>query len=358
MTAVLNAVAGVSFLPVAPWALLLLLAGVGAVLVWWPPGRRERAETVGTRLRRSAMLALVLVAALRPALPSTDIRVDASALDVYFVVDTTSSVMARDYEGGTSRLTGVRADLRGVAQQLPGARFSLITFDADTTTRLPLTSDAGALASAADTLRPETSAFSRGSSVTVARDAVRQSLERGRESHPDRPRILFYLGDGEQTASTQPPPFTLDGDLVNGGAVLGYGTKTGGPMLSTGDRESGDIIDPATKQPAISTIDEQQLAAIADQLGVPYLHRTTPDDGAGIVDAVQLKAMAAVRTADTTGTVSGRTEVYWVALLLLSLLAAWELAVATAAVSAQGSGSPGRGRMSARDGTLTAKGAR
>ena len=303
------------------------------------------------------MIALLLLAALRPALPGNDIRVDASALDVYFVVDTTSSVMARDYEGGTSRLTGIRADLRGVAQQLPGARFSILTFDADTTTRLPLTGDAEALASASDTLRAETSANSRGSSVTVARDAVRQALERGRESHPERPRILFYLGDGEQTASTQPPPFTLDGDLVNGGAVLGYGTTTGGPMLSTGLRESGDIVDPATGKPAISTIDEQQLAAIADQLGVPYLHRTTPDDGVGIIDAVQLKAMGPVRTADSTGTVSGRTELYWVALLLVSLLAAWEVAVAAAAVRPKAALPGPTSRDAGRDATLAGKGA-
>ena len=333
MTAFVTGLTGISFLPVAPWAVLVLLAALGALLVWWPAGRGERAETRLTRGRRTAMVGLVLVAALRPAVPGTDIRVDASALDVYFVVDTTSSIMARDYAGETSRLTGVRADVRGVADQLPGARFSLLTFDADTTTRLPLTSDASALASAVDTLRAETSAFSRGSSITVARDAVRQALERGRESHPERPRIVFYVGDGEQTASTPPPPFILGGDLLNGGAVLGYGTTGGGPMLSTGDRESGDILDPATGKPAISRIDEQQLRAIADQLGVAYLHRTAPDDGVAIIDAVQLRSMAAVRAADSTGSASGRTELYWVALLLLSLLAAWELGAATAAAS-------------------------
>jgi Ca-activated chloride channel family protein len=339
VNSVLAVVTGVSFLPVGPWPLLLLLTALGGVLVWSPAGRRERVETLTTRLRRSAMVALVLLAALRPAVPGTDIRVDASALDVYFVVDTTSSIMARDYAGGTSRLTGVRADLRGVAQQLPGARFSVMTFDVDTTTRLPLTSDAAALASAADTLRAETTNFSRGSSVTLARDAVQQALQRGRESHPERPRVVFYLGDGEQTASSSPPPFTLEGDLVNGGAVLGYGTAAGGPMLSTGDRTSGDILDPATNRPALSHIDEKELRAIADQLGLPYVHRTAPDEGVGIVDAVQLRSMAPVRAADSTGTVSGRTELYWVALLLLSLVAAWELGAATAAAAATRAGS-------------------
>jgi Ca-activated chloride channel family protein len=168
---------------------------------------------------------------------------------------------------------------------------------------------------------------------------VQQALQRGRESHPERPRVVFYLGDGEQTASTSPPPFTLEGELVNGGAVLGYGTVAGGPMLSTGDRTSGDIIDPATNRPAVSHIDEKELGAIADQLGLPYLHRTSPDDGVGIVDAVQLRSMAPVRAADSTGTVSGRTELYWVALLLLSLVAAWELGATTASAAATRAGS-------------------
>jgi Ca-activated chloride channel family protein len=273
------------------------------------------------------------VAALRPAVPGNDVRVDASAVDVYFVVDTTSSVMARDYSDARPRLEGVRTDIKGLVNQLTGARFALMTFDIDTTLRLPLTSDGAAVAAAADTLRPETSVWSRGSSVTIARDQLRTALERGRDTHPERARLVFYLGDGEQTAAQDPRPFDIDGRLVNGGAVLGYGTSAGGRMAITAAFETGDILDPSTGQPAVSVIDEKQLAAIASQLGVPYVHRARDDNGTGIIEAVQLKELAPLRATDSAEIVGGRNELGWVALLLLAALAAWELGILVAAAS-------------------------
>lgn len=343
----MNPLSGLSVLPVVPWPLVVLLAVVADVLIWWPTGRQERAETLAARIRRSAMVLLLLVAVLRPALPGTDVRLDASSVDAYFVVDTTTSVMARDYAGGRPRIDGVRADLKGIAGQLPGARFTVLTFDLQTATRLPLTSDAAALGSAADTLRPETSTWSRGSSVTVAREALASALDRGRASHPERARLVFYFGDGEQTSQDDPEPFTLDPQLVNGGAVLGYGTSTGGRMTTTGTRGQGDVIDPSTGGPALSVIDEKQLGAIATQLGLPYVHRTEDDGGVAIVDAVRFKELAPLRASDASQVVGGRTELYWVALLLLAALAAWEVAVSAAATGALRQRSPARRRRRA-----------
>jgi Ca-activated chloride channel family protein len=322
------------WLPVAPWPVLALLAAIGGLLIWWPAGRQERPETLVTRVRRSAMVALVLVAALRPGGPGGDIKVNATDLDVYFVVDTTSSAMAEDYAAGRPRLEGMRADIKGVAAQLPGARYSVLTFDHETVTRLPLTADGAALASAADTMLPETSTWSQGSSVTVARGALQQALDRGREAHPERARVVFYLGDGEQTAAAPPQPFEIDPKLLNGGAVLGYGTAQGGQMRQTGTRSDGYITDPSTGQPARSVIDEKQLQAIGEQLGLPYLHRTADDQGAGIVGGVQLKELSSLNTTDASRNVGGRVELYWPFLLGLAVLAAWELGASIAAAAA------------------------
>ena len=190
-----------------------------------------------------------------------------------------------------------------------------MTFDIDTTVRLPLTSDGAAVSAAADTLRPETSVWSRGSSVTIARDQLRTALERGRDTHPERARLVFYFGDGEQTAAQDPRPFDIASQLINGGAVLGYGTAAaGGRMAITAAFETGDIVDPSTGQPAISVIDEEQLAAISNQLGVPYLHRTDNDGGLAIVEGVRLKELAPLRATDSGEIVGGRAELGWVAL--------------------------------------------
>ncbi|MEP6798841.1 MAG: VWA domain-containing protein [Lapillicoccus sp.] len=327
-----------SLLPVLPWFLLLLLAAAGGAVIWWPAGPRERADSVPTRTRRSAMVALLLVAALRPGVPGGDITVNTTDLDVFFLIDTTSSVMAEDYAGGQTRLTGVRADVKGIAAQLAGARFTVMSFDHETITRLPLTSDGGALASSLDTLLAETSTWSQGSSVTVARTDLAAALDRDRQSHPERARIVFYLGDGEQTAPGAPEPFNLDPTLVNGGAVLGYGTTAGGRMKQTGTRRDGYIIDPTTGQPALSVIDEKQLQDIARQLRLPYLHRTSEDGAAAILDQVALKDTGSLATADESRTVGGRLDLYWVFLLALAALAAWDLGVSVAAATSLRSG--------------------
>ena len=320
--------------PVFPLILLILLAVVAGLLVWWPAGQQEQADSVLTRSRRTAMVAFLLVAALRPGVPDGDITIRATDLDVYFLIDTTSSVMAQDYPGGKPRLDGVRADVKGIAAQLPGARYTVLSFDHETVTRLPLTSDGSALASSVDTLLAETSTYSQGSSVTVARTALADALDRGRQAYPERARIVFYLGDGEQTADTAPDPFDIDPTLMNGGVVLGYGTTQGGRMKQTGTRREDVILDPSTGQPALSKIDEKELRAIAGQLKVPYLHRTAADGAASIVSQVALKGTASLTSSDASRAVGGRTEFFWVFLLALAVAAAWDLGVSVAAVTA------------------------
>lgn len=323
-----------TFQPVVPWILLLPLAVVAGFLVWWPAGRRERGDSLLTRSRRSAMVVFLLLAALRPGVPGGDITVNASDLDVYFLVDTTSSVMAQDYADGRPRLDGIRADVKGIATQLPGARYSVMTFDHETVTRLPLTSDGSALASCVATLLAETSTWSQGSSVTVARTKLADALDRGRTAHPERARLVFYLGDGEQTASSKPDPFDIDPTLINAGAVLGYGTAQGGRMKQTGTRREDYITDPGTGQPALSMIDEKELVAIAGQLKVPYLHRTVDDGAASILSQVHLTDTASLTSTDESGLPGGRTEYYWALLLALAALAAWDLGVSVAAATA------------------------
>ena len=111
-------------------------------------------------------------------------------------------------------------------------------------------------------------------------------LEQAEQRNPDRGRVVFYLGDGEQTATEPAAPFTIDPRLINGGAVLGYGTSEGGRMKATRSRFDATtdyIIDPATGEDARSVIDEDALRGIGKQLGLPYLHRESGDGVATIV---------------------------------------------------------------------------
>lgn len=320
-----------TFVPVVPWLVLLLFVVVAGVLVWAPPGREEPAQPTTARVRRSALVLLLVVAAARPGLPGDRVDLTSSDLDVFLVMDTTVSMNAEDWQGGRTRFEGAKTDARAIAARFPGAHYSLITFDHESVTRLPLTSDGQALGTALDVLGLETSSYSRGSSITVAGPDVAAALQREKDAHPERARLVFYLGDGEQTADGALEPFAVDPGLVGGGAVLGYGTAAGGRMRQTDEGAVGYVDDPSTGEPALSKLDEGNLQTIAGQLKVPYLHRTADDGAAGIVARVRLDDSARSAASDPRS-VAGRLELYWIALLGVAALAAWEAAATLAGV--------------------------
>ena len=83
---------------------------------------------------------------------------------------------------------------------------------------------------------------------------------------------MYYLGDGEQTSGKAPEPMRVDAGLVNGGAVLGYGTAAGRPDegetpdYASGRRRTDYIQDRSggNGRDAVSRIDEDALQEIAD----------------------------------------------------------------------------------------------
>jgi Ca-activated chloride channel family protein len=265
-------------------------------------------------LRRGLLVALLFVALLRPGLPGGSAEAAASDLNVFFVVDTTTSMVAEDYGQGKPRLDGVRQDVMAIAEQLPGARYSVITFDTDGHVRMPLTTDTLALDTITSVLEPQVTSYAKGSSITAAREVLAERLVAARDTHPDRPRLVFYFGDGEQTSSQEPGPLQLDVGLVGGGAVLGYGTPAGGRMKeNTGRASDGGAEDAPYVQDggadAVSRIDEGRLRTIASQLGVPYVYRSAGDPAEPMMQ--QARPGVLEHTQDAAS-LPGRTELYWV----------------------------------------------
>ena len=283
----------VTLLPIGPWPVLLVLVVAALVAVWWnPTSRSVPGESRATHWRLTAMVVLLGVASLRPAVPGDEVNASAANLNVYFVVDTTSSIIAEDYGDERPRIAGVESDIAAITQALPGARYAVITFDQATRVRLPLTTDSNALDAALETLLPEPSEYSQGSSISAADERLGRMLQQAEERAPDRGRVVFYLGDGEQTAPEPAAPFTVDRRLIDGGAVLGYGTREGGRMKSTRSRfdsTTAYILDPATGEDARSVIDEGNLRGIGDQLGLPYVHRESGDAIDPVVAGVDLE---------------------------------------------------------------------
>jgi Ca-activated chloride channel family protein len=331
--------------PVLPPALLLLLAAaLGAFVLWRLVA--ERRTRPAWALRLVAVLLLLLVG-LRPVIPAeVDQRPTSSGgLEVYIAVDTTSSMAAEDWNGpadATTRLDGVKADIAEMAGALPGAGFSLITFDGQAVQRVPLTSDGSALLSASDVLTQEITAYSTGSSIDEPVELLARVLGAAEEENPDQQRVLFYLGDGEQTVEAEPGGFADLAQYISGGAVLGYGTIEGAqmrqfggfsnPFADGGGQAPGaaqpDAVQPDYIQdysggaatPAISRIDEENLGQVAEQLGVPYLHRSAGTGIGPVLDGLDVGDVSV-----TEGSQTAAVEFYWIPAALLGLIALSEL---------------------------------
>jgi len=318
----------VTLLPVAPWPVLLVLAVGALAAVWWNPSSRSvPGESRATHLRLTGAVVLLGVAALRPAVAGEQVDTTAANLNVYFVVDTTSSIIAEDYGDGRPRIDGVSSDISAIAKALPGARYSVVTFDQDARVRLPLTTDTTALDAAVETLLPESYEVSRGTSVSEANDRLKTLLQQADARTPERGRVVFYFGDGEQTAQDPPAPFDIDKRLINGGAVLGYGTTEGGRMKATRSRfdTTRDYIkDPATGEDARSVVSEDTLRTIGDQLGLSYVHREAGDAIGPAVAGIDLERFGTSEQIEKQKVIA-RRELYWPLLLGVAGIAAWEV---------------------------------
>ena len=312
----------VSLLAVVVLALLALCVTLAVV-------RRHRRPDLLAWSRRGAIVLVVGVIGLGPSLPHDEVATVTSNVEVYFVVDRTGSMSATDYDGGKARLAGVIADITAIANALPGARYSVIGFDSTATRQLPLTTDVRAVRSWAQTLHTELTSYSTGSLIDRPLDALVDALDSSRTSFPDDERYVFFLSDGENTADGTPASYAPVAPLIDGGAVLGYGTAKGATM-TTYDPSSPDdgapILDysqPGAPE-AISTIDEEQLKTVASQMGVPYAHRTGAKDDETVdqlVSGIDLSQIAQVGRR----TVTVYQYVVWPGALLLALLVVWEL---------------------------------
>lgn len=344
-----------NLIPVLPVPVIAVLGAVlGGAVLWRLARARGSGERLGWALRLVMVVLLILIS-LRPSIVGeAGGPVASGGLEVYFVVDTTSSMAAEDAEAGAiepdgdlpaTRLDVVKADITAISEQLVGAQFSLTTFDATSVQRVPLTTDATALASATSALTPEITYYSRGSGIDAPVEFVGELLATARTAHPERSRVLFYLGDGEQTRSEIPGSFGAIADLIDGGGVLGYGTPEGGRMRVFDGYSADDdpaavayIQDPSTGSDAVSMLDEANLAVIAGELGVEYRHS---DDGAARQFADGLDVGP---TTVRAGSLDGPVEFYWVLAIPLALLALGELAAVglTIARSRPRSGNSGR----------------
>jgi Ca-activated chloride channel family protein len=339
------------------WTSVLLLGPPIALVLWqlWRTrrdgGGRKGWKARWSPVRRLGILALLVLAAFGPAVPGALTKVVVSDVDVFLVIDTTTSSNAEDAGApgtATTRLDAMKADALRVATEYGGARYSVITFDNGSLVRMPLVSDPTALASTLDTLEVELADYAGGSSISEALPTLLKRLQGSQEQHPERLRLVFYFGDGEQTRDSEPESMAEAAPFISDGAVFGYGTAAGGPMrpnLDFGPDDSAPyLLD--TTQPgsltAISRIDEAALKAIASQLGIGYQHRSAaseaafPDVGDRMGEEIEVPQV----------TVAER--LYWVPVIPAFLLLLWDLVLAARNVGELRAARPSRVSQTSR----------
>lgn len=327
---------------------------IGGGLVWAGMRRTTRTRNLDAG-RRALLVAVLAFTCAGPSLPGEAVEV-VSNTEVWLVIDRTGSMAAEDWDGSNARIDGVREDVRTIIDAMAGSRLTVLTWDSSLQTILPLTTDRNAVNSFLNTFTQELSESSQGSSPNRPAADLAVALVRAQEENPQNVRTLFVFTDGE-TSNEDYWGFTTakesDWDdvapLIDGGAVIGYGTDEGGPMqvrrlgnpasssssdsAQSGDSQSGGAA-PVAEEPeyirdlsqpgnpiAISRIDETALRSIAGRLGVDYIH--SPDSRAIASMAADLDRNAQVVT-EAREQISTYRYILWPSALIMVALLAWE----------------------------------
>ena len=202
-------------------------------------------------------------------------QVQTNNFDVLFVIDETISMLAEDYNGNNTRYEGVKEDCKYIINELYGARFSVIKFNNTSQIITPYTKDAELTIETINALTPVDELYARGSSLNVSIDDIKSSLESSGKKE-DRKRILFFISDGEITSEEKLSSFSSIKKYVDDGAVLGYGTSSGGKMKITDSlTKTENYIQDRTSYPykdAISKIDENNLKKISEDIEIDYIN--------------------------------------------------------------------------------------
>ena len=132
----------------------------------------------------------------------------------------------------------------------------------------------------------------------------------------DKTTVVFFISDGEITGDEALGSFSELAGLVDGGAVLGFGTESGGKMS---DSYGGYVYDYDSYDDAVSRIDEANLRKIASDLGIEYIHMTAASRVDSTVRSIKVSSST---TRDKGRVVLYNDTYYYYAAALLVLLAA------------------------------------
>jgi len=332
-----------TFEPVLAWWVFLLLAGLTLVLRMYTLYRVLVVVGKGSQRKvvvRWSLLTLVIVclfaAAVRPGIeerPHVVSRAAAEAaannnVNVFFVVDRSLNLKAEDYGNNQFRMAGIRADMAAIVDQYSSGRFAITSFASKAREDWPLSDDIWSLRALLKGYSAYDADFDALYQVDVgaAEDQLKRQLELAAKQYPGSSNLVFYFGEGAGISKRTATKFDIPSGLIAGGAVLGYGTTTGGRVASK-IAANGDV----TYFPApngggdfLSVLDEASLREVAGQLHVPYFHRSMGDSTAMVIPSLDTASSTSSEQQDVSMP-GNRTEFYWVFTAIAMALMFYEL---------------------------------
>lgn len=226
-------------------------------------------------IRQIIIIILVFVINLRIMIPNGDIKTMAANVDVMFVVDNTISILAEDYDGNKRRIDAIRDDCEYIMEKFSGASFSVVSFGNYVEYLSPFTVDTVMISDVLMTLKGQPELYAKGTSLNKVLEEMKSILDDKRQTA----KIIFFISDGEVLNDDKLKEFNGLDEYIFDGAVLGYGTKEGGPMkvemlISEDDKPEYLYYydDDFERHKAISKIDEDNLKKIAGYFDIDYIH--------------------------------------------------------------------------------------
>ncbi len=241
-------------------------------------------------INRILIIILVFIISQRPMLEfpiEDDTTINGENYDVTFVVDRTISMNAIDMNGDT-RLNAAKKDCNRIIDYFKDAYFTILIYDEFPDSVYPLTKETDIIKNIfADMDVVSPNYITNSPSLNVPKDELKNLLT-STKRHENLKQIVFFISDGEIKSDDSKDldfsQYKEIADLIDGGAVLGYGTEKGEKIaikqkLWLITAQESDYIDKngylkGSDGLAIAKYNENNLQNLASNIGLDYVHVT------------------------------------------------------------------------------------
>lgn len=303
-----------------------------------PQTTRQKAmvkQHIVASIIKIAIVVLIFIINLRFMIPNGESVAMKSDLNILFVVDTSYSMRAVDYNGNKERVEGVMNDCCYIVDELSSCKFSIITFG-DTAKRvIPFTYDTDMVQAELKSIQIEDEFYAKGSSMNIVKDVLEKTVaDESKKNNGAKKVIVFFVTDGEITRQNETlNSFSSTGQYIANGAVLGYGTTAGGKLVdeSYKDQPNSDFYykkywdkESSKEVYAISKLDEKNLKQIAGDLGIDYIQMSKQDNINYKINEIKQE----IAKSQTTGEkISTYQDIYYYFAIPLGILLIIDLAI-------------------------------